>query len=312
MIHCGTHGTLEWLPGKAVALSDTCAPARGAGAGAADLSVHRQQSGRGRAGEAAHRRGDHRPSDAASDGRRHPRRRRRTGGPVRRIRRGAVARSAPRRPAGRADHGARAGDRPGRGMRRRAGRRSGGGAARSSTPGCATSRTCGSATGCTSSAAPPDDARRAAALASLRRREQPMPAAIEHLIGSCAEAEMRGLLAALDGRFVPPGPAGAPGRGRLDVLPTGRNLYSVDPRAVPTRTAWEIGRRTAEAMLDPPRAGSRRLAAPDRARSLGQRDDAHRRRRSGAGASRCSACGRAGTAASEPGRRLRHPAAGGA
>ena len=60
---------------------------------------------------------------------------------------------------------------------------------------------------------------------------------------------MRGLLAALDGRFVPPGPAGAPGRGRIDVLPTGRNLYSIDPRAVPTRTAWEIGRRTAEALL---------------------------------------------------------------
>ncbi|MGD0434016.1 MAG: cobaltochelatase subunit CobN, partial [Acetobacteraceae bacterium] len=75
------------------------------------------------------------------------------------------------------------------------------------------------------------------------------PAAIDTLVGSCAEAEMRGLLAALDGRFVPPGPAGAPGRGRLDVLPTGRNLYSVDPRGVPTRTAWEIGQRTAEAML---------------------------------------------------------------
>ena len=65
----------------------------------------------------------------------------------------------------------------------------------------------------------------------------------------CAEAEMRGLLDALDGKFVPPGPAGSPDRGRLDVLPTGRNLYSIDPRAVPTRTAWEIGRRTAEAML---------------------------------------------------------------
>jgi cobaltochelatase CobN len=60
---------------------------------------------------------------------------------------------------------------------------------------------------------------------------------------------MCGLLAALDGRFVPPGPAGAPGRGRVDVLPTGRNLYSIDPRAVPTRTAWEIGQRTAEALL---------------------------------------------------------------
>jgi cobaltochelatase CobN len=70
-----------------------------------------------------------------------------------------------------------------------------------------------------------------------------------HLIDACAEAEMHGLLTALDGEFVPPGPAGAPDRGRLDVLPTGRNLYSIDPRAVPTRTAWELGRRTAEAML---------------------------------------------------------------
>jgi cobaltochelatase CobN len=71
----------------------------------------------------------------------------------------------------------------------------------------------------------------------------------EKLTAACAEAEMHGLLTALDGRFVPPGPAGAPGRGRIDVLPTGRNLYSIDPRAVPTRTAWEIGRRTAEALL---------------------------------------------------------------
>jgi cobaltochelatase CobN len=67
--------------------------------------------------------------------------------------------------------------------------------------------------------------------------------------GTCGEAEMHGLLAALDGRFVEPGPAGAPDRGRTDVLPTGRNLYSIDPRAVPTRTAWEIGSRTADALL---------------------------------------------------------------
>ena len=51
---------------------------------------------------------------------------------------------------------------------------------------------------------------------------------------------------ALGGRFVQPGPAGAPARGRLDVLPTGRNLYAIDPRAAPTRNAWEIGRRAAE------------------------------------------------------------------
>ncbi|MGD0632940.1 MAG: cobaltochelatase subunit CobN [Beijerinckiaceae bacterium] len=63
---------------------------------------------------------------------------------------------------------------------------------------------------------------------------------------ACAVGEMAGLLAALDGRFVPGGPAGAPSRGRLDVMPTGRNLYSSDPRAVPTQTAYEIGRRAAD------------------------------------------------------------------
>ena len=48
---------------------------------------------------------------------------------------------------------------------------------------------------------------------------------------------MAGLLAGLDGRFVAPGPSGAPTRGRLDVLPTGRNFYSVDTRSVPTPAA---------------------------------------------------------------------------
>jgi len=62
-------------------------------------------------------------------------------------------------------------------------------------------------------------------------------------------AEMRALLDGLAGRFVPPGPSGAPSRGRLDVLPTGRNFYSVDNRAVPTPTAWELGRKSAENVL---------------------------------------------------------------
>jgi cobaltochelatase CobN len=57
------------------------------------------------------------------------------------------------------------------------------------------------------------------------------------------------LLRGLEGRFVEPGPAGAPSRGRRDVLPTGRNLYAVDPRAVPTRNAWEIGKRTADEVV---------------------------------------------------------------
>ncbi|MBV9245750.1 MAG: cobaltochelatase subunit CobN [Methylobacteriaceae bacterium] len=68
-------------------------------------------------------------------------------------------------------------------------------------------------------------------------------------IENCASGEMDGLLRALDGRFVAPGPAGAPSRGRLDVLPTGRNLFTIDPRAVPTRTAWEIGRRNADEVV---------------------------------------------------------------
>ncbi|MDR3493552.1 MAG: cobaltochelatase subunit CobN [Ancalomicrobiaceae bacterium] len=69
------------------------------------------------------------------------------------------------------------------------------------------------------------------------------------LIRASAEAERAGLIAALDGRFVPPGPAGAPSRGRLDVLPTGRNLHAIDPRAVPSPTAAEIGRRSASEVM---------------------------------------------------------------
>jgi cobaltochelatase CobN len=65
-------------------------------------------------------------------------------------------------------------------------------------------------------------------------------------VAACGAAESLGVLRALGGQFAPPGPAGAPTRGRLDVLPTGRNLYAIDPRSAPTRNAWEIGRRAAE------------------------------------------------------------------
>ena len=68
-------------------------------------------------------------------------------------------------------------------------------------------------------------------------------------VAACGAAELLGLLRALGGRFLPPGPAGAPTRGRLDVLPTGRNLFAIDPRAVPTRNAWEIGRRAAAEVI---------------------------------------------------------------
>ncbi|MEQ8306735.1 MAG: cobaltochelatase subunit CobN [Hoeflea sp.] len=68
-------------------------------------------------------------------------------------------------------------------------------------------------------------------------------------VEACGAAEIDGLLAGLDGRFVAPGPSGAPTRGRPDVLPTGRNFYSVDSRAVPTPAAWELGRKSAEMLV---------------------------------------------------------------
>ena len=68
-------------------------------------------------------------------------------------------------------------------------------------------------------------------------------------LDACGEAEKAALLKALDGRFVPPGPSGAPTRGRPDVLPTGRNFYSVDTRAIPTVAAWNLGQRSAELIV---------------------------------------------------------------
>ncbi|MDB5664294.1 cobaltochelatase subunit CobN [Cypionkella sp.] len=69
-----------------------------------------------------------------------------------------------------------------------------------------------------------------------------------HIYGQ-APGETEGLLTALSGRRVNAGPSGSPWRGRTDVLPTGRNLYSVDPRAVPSRAAHAQGVKLAEELL---------------------------------------------------------------
>ena len=69
-------------------------------------------------------------------------------------------------------------------------------------------------------------------------------------IAACGQNEIAAVLTGLDGRFVRPGPSGAPTRGRLDVLPTGRNFYSVDTRAVPTPTAWTLGWKSASLLLE--------------------------------------------------------------
>lgn len=91
---------------------------------------------------------------------------------------------------------------------------------------------------------------RAALLDGLRRSHPGIDAgALAARLDACAAAEAAGLLAALDGRFVPPGPAGAPSRGRADVLPTGRNLTTLDPRALPTRAAVTLAARAAEEVL---------------------------------------------------------------
>ncbi|HEX3535697.1 MAG TPA: cobaltochelatase subunit CobN [Stellaceae bacterium] len=69
-------------------------------------------------------------------------------------------------------------------------------------------------------------------------------------VAACGPAELRGLLSGLDGRFVPPGPSGAPSRGRPEVLPTGRNFFSVDTRAVPTPAAWQLGWHSAGLLVE--------------------------------------------------------------
>lgn len=67
--------------------------------------------------------------------------------------------------------------------------------------------------------------------------------------GDHGAAERDGLLKALAGHRVAPGPSGSPHRGRTDVLPTGRNLYTIDPRAVPSRAAHAQGVRLAEELV---------------------------------------------------------------
>ncbi len=63
-------------------------------------------------------------------------------------------------------------------------------------------------------------------------------------------AEISNLLNGFNGSFIPPGPSGAPTRGMANVLPTGRNFYSVDPKSLPSPAAWEIGHQLCDALLN--------------------------------------------------------------
>ncbi|MDM0040336.1 cobaltochelatase subunit CobN [Variovorax sp. J22G21] len=82
--------------------------------------------------------------------------------------------------------------------------------------------------------------------AVLRRIERRLAPDLD----ACGTQELTQLSRALQGRFVPAGPSGSPSRGRPDVLPTGRNFYSVDTRAIPTPTAWMLGLKSAARLVE--------------------------------------------------------------
>ncbi|WP_158886961.1 cobaltochelatase subunit CobN [Amycolatopsis anabasis] len=63
------------------------------------------------------------------------------------------------------------------------------------------------------------------------------------------DAELDAVLHALDGGYIAAGPSGSPLRGLVNVLPTGRNFYTVDPKAIPSRLAWETGQALADSLL---------------------------------------------------------------
>ena len=73
--------------------------------------------------------------------------------------------------------------------------------------------------------------------------------AVRPALQSCGTSEIGNLLRGLNGQFVEAGPSGAPTRGRLDVLPTGRNFFALDNRTLPTPAAWALGEKSAELLV---------------------------------------------------------------
>ena len=89
----------------------------------------------------------------------------------------------------------------------------------------------------------------------LRKKSQKIEKVLEYvatILAPSIEAtvdELSSVLCASDGGYVSPGPSGAPTRGMADILPTGRNFYSVDPQAIPSQAAWKVGVAQADALL---------------------------------------------------------------
>jgi cobaltochelatase CobN len=69
-------------------------------------------------------------------------------------------------------------------------------------------------------------------------------------LATSARGEIGNVLRALEGAYVPAGPSGAPTRGMAHVLPTGRNFYAIDPRSMPSRSAWRVGQQLATELVE--------------------------------------------------------------
>ena len=89
--------------------------------------------------------------------------------------------------------------------------------------------------------------------------------------------ELTAVLHALDGGFIPAGPSGSPLRGLINVLPTGRNFYSVDPKAVPSRLAYDTGQAMAESLIERYRTDTGDYPRSVGPVGVGHLRDAHRR-----------------------------------
>jgi cobaltochelatase CobN len=87
-------------------------------------------------------------------------------------------------------------------------------------------------------------------LPRTREQLQWVKKSLHPVLKQSVHLEIESLLGGLSGKFIPPGASGAPTRGRLDTLPTGRNFFSVDNRAIPTLAAWKLGKKSAQALIE--------------------------------------------------------------
>ena len=112
------------------------------------------------------------------------------------------------------------------------------------------------------------------------RSDRKGPKALEYLLEEIpprlekTSDEMESVVRALQGEFIPPGGSGNPTRGQLEILPSGRNFYTVDPDKIPSRGAWETGVAMAEELQARVPGGHRRVFGNPGHRYLGHQHHA--------------------------------------